>query len=67
MIPLWEEYPGLPLRSMAWRMGHGETYWHEFDEWFACQPPEANRRYALEHPEPLGWDGFYERKGVTGA
>jgi len=26
---------------------------------------EAKRRYATDNPEPVGWEGFYSRRGVA--
>jgi len=45
-------------------MGDGEDYWVEVNDWFKRKPPEQRRAYALENPEPPGWAGFYQRKGV---
>jgi hypothetical protein len=67
MIPPWQKYPEIPRGSVGWRMGEGETYWNEFDVWFARKHPDAKRQYAEEHPEPSGWAGFYARKGVSSA
>jgi hypothetical protein len=67
MIPPWQKHPEIPLGSIGWRMGEGQTYWNEFDTWFARKHAEAKRRYVEEHPEPPGWAGFYARKGVSEA
>jgi hypothetical protein len=64
MIPPWRKHPEIPLGSLGWRMGFGEKYWVEFDDWFARKHTDAKRRYAAENPEPDGWEGFYARKGV---
>jgi hypothetical protein len=64
MIPPWQKYPEIPLGSIGWRMGQGEDYWFEFDDWFVRQTAQAKKRYADENPEPQGWEGFYARKGV---
>jgi hypothetical protein len=65
MIPPWQKYPEIPLGSIGWRMGRGEDYWIEFNDWFKRKTLDAKRRYAAENPEPDGWAGFYTRKGVT--
>ena len=65
MIPPWQKYPHIPLCSIGWRMGYGEDYWVEFDAWFKFKSPEQKRAYAEEFPEPAGWLGFYQRKGVS--
>lgn len=64
MIPPWRKHPQIPLGSIGWRMGDGETYWREFDAWFKRKTPEHRRAYAERNPEPQGWSGFYQRKGV---
>lgn len=43
-------------------MGEGEEYWKKFDQWYRRLQPAHRERYAAEHPEPDGWDGFYARK-----
>ena len=65
MVPPWQKYPAIPLGSLGWRMGHGEEYWIEFVAWFSGQIPEAQRDYASNYPEPIGWKGFYARQGVA--
>lgn len=62
MQPPWSAFPMLPLGSAGWRMGEGEVYWMEFDEWYRRLQPAHRKRYAVEHPEPEGWGGFYARK-----
>lgn len=64
MIPPWKKHPEIPLGSIGWRMGYGEDYWVSFDDWFKRKSHEHQKDYALKHPEPAGWDGFYSRKGV---
>ena len=54
----------IPLGSIGWRMGADEEYWIALDEWFSSQTPEQKLAFAQRHPEPVGWSGFYERKGV---
>ena len=64
MSPPWQQYPEIPLGSIGWRMGRGEDYWLEFDQWFRSKPAEARASYIEQYPEPPGWDGFYRRKDV---
>lgn len=45
-------------------MGYGEDYWVAFNDWFKRKTPEHKQRYAKEHPEPAGWEGFYRRTGL---
>jgi len=65
MFPPWQKYPEIPLGSIGWRMGRGEDYWVEFNDWFMRKTLDAKRRYAAENPEPDGWAGFYARKSAT--
>jgi len=46
-------------------MGYGEEYWIAFNEWFRRKSDDHKHRYAVDYPEPPGWEGFYQRKGVT--
>jgi hypothetical protein len=64
MVPPWQKYPHIPLGSLGWRMGAGEDYWFEFDEWFKRKTLHQRSVYAAGNPEPEGWAGFYKRKGV---
>ena len=64
MVPPWQKHPDIPLGSAGWRMGFGEQYWIEFDQWFGRKTAAQKRRFATEHPEPPGWEGFYRRKGL---
>ena len=64
MIPPWQAHPDIPPGSIGWRMGPGEDYLSEFTAWFARKHEGAKARYAHEYPEPEGWGGFYQRRGV---
>jgi hypothetical protein len=61
MDPPWLKFPKIPLGSLGWRMGAGETYWYAFQDWVASQPEQARQIFAGRFPEPGGWQGFYER------
>ena len=65
MLPPWRKYPNIPLGSIGWRMGLGEDYWIEFEDWFKHQPMDQQHAYAVSNPEPPGWARFYQRKGMT--
>ena len=41
-------------------MGAGEECAREFDLWFRAQDQTTQLHYALDHPEPAEWRGFYE-------
>ncbi|WP_127750596.1 hypothetical protein [Parasedimentitalea marina] len=58
--PMWVEYPHLPRCSMGWRMGGGEDYRDIFYEWYQSQTHEKRHEYREIHPEPVGWEGFYD-------
>jgi hypothetical protein len=64
MIPPWYAHANIQPGSIGWRMGPGEEYLIEFSQWFARKHDDAKQRYAIEHPEPKGWEGFYARRGV---
>ena len=61
MQPPWEVMPGVPLVSMAWRMGGGEDYMDAFRSWFGNLSDADRAKYMSDNPEPSGWDGFYDR------
>ncbi|WP_172249411.1 hypothetical protein [Novosphingobium sp. SG707] len=65
MIPPWTAHPDIHAGSIGWRMGRGEDYLDQFNQWFSRKHVEAKRRYATDNPEPVGWEGFYSRRGVT--
>lgn len=66
MTPPWLKFPHIPPRSVGSRMGEGEQYQIAFNEWFARKHAEAKTRYADDHPEPDGWEGFYDRRRFGG-
>jgi hypothetical protein len=68
LLPPWLKYPHIGLGSIGWRMGYGEDYWVEFDEWYKSLTSEIRAQYRAKFPEPseveqgLPWTGFYDRK-----
>jgi hypothetical protein len=62
MTPPWDAHPDIPAGSIGWRMGRGEEYLIEFDEWFARKHADAKQTYADKYPEPRAWNGFYSRR-----
>ena len=62
MQPPWKVFPHIPFGSIGWRMGPGEDYWMEFNDWYRRKSRVHRQRYAIENPEPEGWAGFYARK-----
>jgi len=67
MTPPWIAHPNIPAGSIGWRMGVGEDYLWDFNEWFARKHDDAKRHYANENPAPVGWEQFYIRRGVDSA
>ena len=59
--PPWKAFLDMPLSSMGWRMGAGETFLDAFRPWFRSLQPENQVRFRNENPEPEGWEGFYDR------
>jgi hypothetical protein len=47
---------------MGWRMGVGEQHWVAFTDWYAGKSRGERTQYAVENPEPEGWEGFYANK-----
>ena len=62
MISPWQKYPDIQRGSIGWRMGYGEEYLREFDNWFARKKLEHKRLYVEQNPEPQGWEGFYSSR-----
>ncbi|WP_309603358.1 hypothetical protein [Sphingomonas sp.] len=68
LLPPWLKYPHIGLGSIGWRMGYGEDYWMEFDDWYLSLASEQRVQYRAKFPEPteveqgLPWTGFYDRK-----
>lgn len=60
MIPPWAKHPEIPFGSIQWRMGVGEDYAAQFDEWFGSLSPAAKAQYVTENPPPDGWTRFYQ-------
>lgn len=58
--PPWKKYPDKKASSMAWRMGEGEDYYNIFYQWYSSLNAVEQSYYAVEHPEPRQWRGFYK-------
>ena len=59
MKPLWKEFPNIPWGSIGWRMGAGETYSHNWNNWFKKLSSEEKVKYKNSWPEEKNWVGFY--------
>jgi hypothetical protein len=60
MNPPWIKYLNLSPDSMGWRMGAGEDYREQFDEWWAEEDAAEREAYAQSYPEPVAWAGFWK-------
>lgn len=55
MAPEWLMYPNIPLGSIGWRMGYGESYSMKFYQWFQGLTEEEKSEFNEKFPEPLCW------------
>jgi hypothetical protein len=53
-------FPLIPWGTLGWRMGLGESYFLQWQEWYEPLSEHAKQTYQLEWPEREGWLGFYE-------
>jgi hypothetical protein len=60
MEPPWVAHPELPRLSIGWRMGYGEETANRFYQWFSALAQADRLRFRREHPEPQGWEGYYQ-------
>jgi ribA/ribD-fused uncharacterized protein len=58
MPPPWMRYPQIPLGSIGWRMGYGESYLFTWGDWLASLSEPDRRGYAQVFPLPVTWRGF---------
>jgi hypothetical protein len=47
---------------MGWRMGYGEDYMEQFDNWYAALGSGGRKEYRDRYPEPDDWNEFYARR-----
>ncbi|WP_147336790.1 hypothetical protein [Pseudomonas abyssi] len=59
MNPLWNEFPRIPWGSAGWRMGFGETYLKQWNDWYINLSSCEKEKYESKYPEPPEWEGFY--------
>lgn len=55
MAPLWLKYPGIPQGSLGWRMGYGEEYAMQFNQWYHTLSKEKKEEFDKKYPEPVCW------------
>lgn len=60
MPPIWIMYPGISQFSIGWRMGYGEGYKWELDDWLNTLTIEEQKRYAEMFPQPTFWHTDFE-------
>jgi hypothetical protein len=61
MTPFWLKYPNIRFRSIGWRMGSGEEYFHRFVGWLENQSGEVRQRVRARYPGEGEWAGVWER------
>ncbi|MBC2579123.1 NADAR family protein [Clostridium sp. DJ247] len=60
MAPLWLMFPHFSRHSVGWKMGSGEKYIYEFNDWYGNLTAEEKKQFQELFPEPMGWLGFYD-------
>ena len=60
LSPLWLRYPSIPMGSIGWRMGAGEEYMSQWNDWFSQLTPEAQLSYRGWFPPAPTCQGFYD-------
>lgn len=58
VAPPWARCPEIPMGSIGWRMGYGESWWTLWDRWLSRQPTDRAWRsaYLQRHPPaPRSW------------
>ena len=60
--PPWTAFPDYPgLSSMGFRMGSGEDYMIQFQQWYASASEIEISNYKMQHPAPESYSDFYAR------
>lgn len=59
MVPPWIKYPNIPLGSIGWRMGAGETYWYKFIDWYKSNRGHIKKRIQEKYKAEGEWEKFY--------
>jgi len=60
LVPPWIKYPNIHRGSIGWRMGFGEDYWVQFQEWWKAQSSEVRQRIQAKYPDDGDWSGFWQ-------
>lgn len=58
--PPWVQFPDKDAMDMFWKMGAGEDYIISFSRIYNPLSEQEKQVYRLIHPQPPGWDDFYE-------
>lgn len=64
--PPWITMPGYPKQSMTWRMGEGRNVALKFRKRYKSLSEAAKEIFRRYHPEPKGWDGYYNLRSAIG-
>ncbi len=60
--PPWTVFPDYEgLSSMGFRMGGGEDYMVQFQQWYASASETEIIEYKNQHPAPDSYTDFYEK------
>ena len=61
MVPPWIKFPNIPVGSIGWRMGIGESYkCEEFPKWWSGQPRSMRIRVKEKYPSPESWGSYFK-------
>lgn len=60
MPPLWMMHPHITRYSIGWRMGYGEGYKYDLNDWFDALSDEDQKKYQEMFPAPRTWAGHYD-------
>ncbi len=63
--PPWKAFLDMPLSSMGWRMGAGETFPMRFALGFARFSPKIKFDFAMKTQNPKGGRGFMTELFIT--
>jgi len=59
--PPWIEFPNYQQYSMGFRMGPGEDYDHQFQNWYNGTTNAEIVAFKKKYPEPDHYPGYYDR------
>jgi ribA/ribD-fused uncharacterized protein len=62
MVPPWVKYPEILRYSIGWRMGYGESYIIDFNEWYEKLSSEEKGIYKKMFPPQEKWKDYYNEE-----